>query len=283
MVEPKIEQLMFSFYCTHCMDTNESNEPIGGSIDDVYQHWRASHIVHISSKPFQFCVAEIAVCRFDNVSGTYRELLKHQQEVHPNEPLAIVSYDDRNRCGICHKPTEVDHFEKEHKTGLKKDVFNPMRLSDQKLDELLKIEIHKKRQCGHCSVIFETEEEMDTHHSIAHENMEKISNPYTDYQAPVLICGYCQTKVTRDDYFAHVKSHSYVFRCWKCTHQTNDLVDLVVHDKFLHERDTLDYHCSMFPDWIRAQFNDTKILFSNGLVVRNYNLIGTKFDDRLKT
>lgn len=195
--EIKTEQSMFFFYCAHCTDTKESSEPIGGTIDDVYQHWRTSHIINISSKPFQFYVAEIAACRFGDAVGTYRELLKHQQQVHMNEPFAIVNYDDRKRCGICQEAVDelIDHFEKEHKAIRKKEVFNPIRFSDERLDELLKIEIHKKRQCGHCVAVFETEDEMETHHTIGHENMEKISKPYADKQGTALICGYCQATV----------------------------------------------------------------------------------------
>lgn len=86
-------------------------------------------------------------------------------------------------------------------------------------------------------------------------------------------------KVNRNEYFGHIKAHPYVFRCWKCTYQTKDLVELIVHDKYSHERDTLDYHRSMFSDWIRQHFNNTKMIFPNGLVARNYNLLGTKYDD----
>ena len=109
--------------------------------------------------------------------------------------------------------------------------------------------------------------------------MEKISKPYVNYRRPFLICGYCHTSVSRDDYFGHLKTHPYVFRCWKCTYQTKDLADLIMHDKYEHDRDTLDYHCSVFPDWIKTHFNDTKMVFPNGLVFRNYNLLGSIFDD----
>lgn len=275
---------MFFFYCTHCLDANERNETselIGGSIDDVYLHWRTTHLIHIPSKPFQFYAAEIAVCRFGDAIGTYRELLKHQQQVHANEPFAIVNYDDRKKCGICQSETEdmVEHFETEHKGIFAKEVLNPIQLTDKKIDELLKIEIHKRRQCGHCASIFETEDDIDTHHSIVHENLEKIANPYVNYRRPFLICGYCHTSVSQDDYFGHLKTHPYVFRCWKCTFQTKDLADLIMHDKHEHERDTFEYHCSVFPDWIKTHFNDTKMVFPNGLVVRNYNLLGSRFDD----
>lgn len=272
---------MLFFYCAHCLDANESGESIGGTIDDVYKHWQSSHIINLPSKPFQFSVAQTAVCHFGDAIGTYRELLKHQQQAHSNESLAFVSYDDRKKCGICLTSFDsmVDHFEIEHKSILKADFFNPMRMPDQQLDDLLKIEVHKKRQCGHCDAIFETDNQIDIHHELGHENEEKITKPYTDNRGPFLICGYCQSNVERDKYVSHVKSHKYVFKCWKCTYQTKDLVDLVFHDSEVHERDTLNYHCSMFSDWLKSHFEKTKMVFPNGLELKTYNLFGTKFDD----
>lgn len=208
--------------------------------------------------------------------------MKHQQQAHAGERLAIVSYDDRSKCGICLKPaTEsiVDHFDLEHKSILQDTAFNPMRLSEQQLTELLAIDIHKKRQCGHCEAIFETEKEIDIHHSIGHENETKISKSYNDNRNPFLICGYCLHKVERDEYFSHIKMHPYVFKCWKCVYQTKDLVELIIHDRQLHERDTFDYHCTMFADWVRSHFFKTRIIFPNGLVLKLNNLLGTKFDE----
>lgn len=256
-------------------------ESIGGAIEDVYKHWQSSHLNQIPLKPFQFNVSEIAVCRFGDAIGTYNELVKHQQQVHSNEPLAIVNYDDRKKCGICLKTTNelIEHFQTEHKMLLQKEFFNPMQLSDVKLNDLLKIDIHKKIQCGHCDAVFETEDELHIHHSIGHENKEKISIQIIEKQNAFMICGYCQNKVNYDEYFTHFEQHPYVFKCWKCTYQSKDLVELVFHDKRIHERDTLDYHCSMFPDWIKAHFINTKVVFANGLVLCKYNLIGTVLDD----
>lgn len=260
------------------MDGNESGDWIGGAIEDVYIHWQLSHVI---SKPFRFYVAQTAVCQFGDAIGTYSELMKHQQQVHPNDIPAVVCYDDPKKCGICLKSVDVmhEHFEMEHKAITKKRLFNPMRMSDASLDELMKIEIHKKRQCGHCDAIFETENEIDIHHSIGHENMEKISIPYIDNGNPFLICGYCHHKIDREHYLMHIKSHPYVFKCWNCLYESKDLVDLVLHDQKMHDRNTLDYHCSVFPDWLNGFYNNTKMVFPNGLVLRNYNLIGTKFDD----
>lgn len=238
--------------------------------------------MNLSSKPFEFAVAQIGVCHFGDAIGTYRELLKHHQQNHAGERLAIVSYEDRKKCGICLKSlTEpiVDHFELEHKTVSQADTFNPMRLSERQLGELLAIEIHQKRQCGHCEAIFETENEIDIHHSIGHANEPKISKAYQDNCSPYLICGYCQYKIDRDTYFSHLKTHPYVFKCWKCSYQTNDLVHLIFHDKQKHERDTMSYHCAMFADWVRSHFYKTRIIFPNGLALKMHNVFGTQFDD----
>lgn len=272
------EHPKFFFYCAHCLDGNESGDWIGGAIEDVYMHWQLSHVI---SKPFRFYVAQTAVCQFGDAIGTYRELMKHQQQAHPSDIPAVVCYDDPKKCGICLKSVDVmhEHFEMEHKAITKKGLFNPMRMSDASLDELMKIGIHKKRQCGHCDAIFETENEIDIHHSIGHENMEKISIPYIDNGNPFLICGYCHHKIDREHYLMHIKSHPYVFKCWNCLYESKDLIDLVLHDQKMHERSTLDYHCSVFPDWLNGFFNNTKMVFPNGLVLRNYNLIGTKYDD----
>lgn len=244
----------------------------------MYKHWQLMHII---SKPFRFYVAQTVVCQFGDAVGTYRELLKHQQQEHPNELPAVVCYADRKKCGICLETVDSmsDHFRTEHKAIIKKELFNPLRLSDAHLDELIAIEIHKKRQCGHCSAIFETENEIDIHHSIGHEHLEKISKQFIDNGDPFLICGYCQHKVNRQQYLSHIKSHPYVFKCWNCAYESKDVIDLVFHDKKVHERNTLDYHCTVFPDWLNGFFNKTKMVFPNGLVLCNYNLIGTKFDD----
>lgn len=276
--EPVDQPLVF-YYCAHCLDTNESGESIGGTINDVYSHWQSAHIINL---PFQFSVAQIAVCHFGDAVGTYRELMKHQQQAHAGERLAIVNYQDRTKCGICLKSVGesiVDHFDLEHKTIAQADIFNPMRLSEQQLDELLAIDIHKKRQCGHCEAIFETENEMSIHHSIGHEHETKMSKPYNDNRNPFLICGYCQQKIDRTAYFSHIKMHPYVFKCWKCTYHTNDLVTLIIHDRQLHERDTLNYHCAMFADWVRSHFYKSRIVFPNGLALKASNVLGTKFDE----
>ncbi|XP_031636750.1 uncharacterized protein LOC116349467 [Contarinia nasturtii] len=281
--DTKQENSTCLFYCAHCIDTNASEELTGGSIEDVYKHWQTSHIGSTPSKPFQFCMAEIAACQCGDAIGTYRELVKHQQKLHSNEVLAFVRYNDRKKCGICLKSTDAltYHFESEHKAIMQSDMFNPMQFSDDTLDKLMKIDVHKykKRQCGHCEMVLDTEDELDAHHLIEHEHKKKISKQHTDHQNIYLICGYCQMKVIRDEYFGHVKSHPYVFKCWKCTYESKDLANLVLHDKNMHERDTLEYHCSQFPNWIKTHFNNSKIIFPNGLVLHNYNLANTKLDD----
>lgn len=224
----------------------------------------------------------LPVCQLCDAVGTYRELVKHHQQLHPMQSFAMVSNNDRTKCGICLKSSAdvTAHFESEHKAIAQSDFFNPMQFSDEKLDKLMKIEVHKKRQCGHCEMVVDTENELDAHHSTAHANKKKISKPHTDHQIIHMICGYCQTQVIRDEYFRHVKyEHPYVFKCWKCAYESKDLANLILHDKHSHERDTMEYHCKMFPNWLKTHFNISKVIFPNGLVMNNYNLIGTKFDN----
>lgn len=278
---PKPEFSSLFFYCTYCLDKTETSEPIGGTIEDTYKHWSSTHLTEVPSKPFQFSVAETAVCHQGDAVGTFRELLKHQQQTHPNEPFAIVCHNDGKRCAICWKTSKsmVDHFQSQHQKLLRRDIFNAMQLSDAKLCDLLQIDIYKRRQCGHCKNVFETEEAIEAHHAAEHNSKEQSFKPYTGNEDAYLICDYCHMKFNRDEYFEHFKSHPYIFKCWKCLYQSTDLSDLVLHDKYEHELETLDYHCSMFPDWIRSHFAESKMVFPNGLVARNYNLIGTKFDD----
>lgn len=277
------DQPSFFFYCEHCLEANESGgDLVGGTITDVHKHWQSSHLVHLPSKPFEFSAAQIGVCHHGDAIGTYRELLKHQRQTHSgSDSLIIVSYEDRSKCGICLKMPALmaDHFEAEHKTNSPAEWFNPMRFSDRQLDELLTIDVHKRLKCGNCDQIFETDNDFDIHHSIGHEGKPKLSMPHDEHADSHLICGYCQNKIDRDAYISHIKSHPYVFKCWKCSYQTNDLVNLVIHDKKLHERDTLAYHCHMFSEWLKSHFNKTKMVFPNGLAVKNFNLVGTKFDD----
>lgn len=275
--KPNLQFPTMFFYCTHCVD--ETGEAIGGSIEDAYKHWMSTHFTANPSKPFQFYVAEIAVCHLQCAIGTYNELRKHQQQVHPNEPFAIVSCADRRKCAICLKVPEsmVDHFKSEHDMILEKEFFNPMQLCDTNLNDLLQIDIHKKQQCGHCDGIFETEDAIELHHELKHETSEKL---YKQYNEEIfLICGYCQRQVTRDDYFNHFRAHPYALKCWNCIYESKDLTELIMHDKEVHDRNTLDYHCSMFSDWIKTHFTKTKTVFPNGLVLHNYNLVATKFDD----
>ena len=76
----------------------------------------------------------------------------------------------------------VAHFAAEHDGLLQSTLFNPAHLPADILSKLFVIDIHKKRQCGRCDMIVETQHEMEVH-QMAEHNGETISSEYFDWQS----------------------------------------------------------------------------------------------------
>lgn len=170
------------FYCVHCTDANELNGSCYGTIDDVYGHWLSGHTDLKNVKPFWFYVTQPCACFHCNAQANYHDMVKHHQNSHANDTLAMVRQSNRNECALCTYVGSdmVEHFVAEHDGLLQSQLFNPARLPESLLGDLFRIDIHKKRQCGWCSVIFETQHEIEAHHAIAHSNQVLKSNEYFD-------------------------------------------------------------------------------------------------------
>lgn len=162
------------FYCVHCTDANELNDSGSGSIEDVYGHWLSGHTDSSDVKPFWFYVAEIVACFHCDATFSYHEMANHYQINHSDEVFAIVRQIDRTKCALCRYSGDkmIEHFASEHEGLLQSKLFNPARLPEGLLSDLFAIDIHKKRQCGHCAAIFETQHEVEAHHSSSHDEME---------------------------------------------------------------------------------------------------------------
>lgn len=174
-----------TFYCVHCTDTNELNESTSGTIEDVYGHWLSGHTDSKNLKPFWFYVTGLVSCFYcDNISCNYFEMVAHHKQHHLDRKFVIVTPMDRNKCGLCQYGGNdmVEHFAAEHDGLLQSHLFNPARLSESLLVNLFGIDIHMKRQCGYCDLIFETQHEMEEHHSATHEH-ELISKEFFDSQS----------------------------------------------------------------------------------------------------
>lgn len=173
-----------TFFCVHCTDADKLNESTSGSIEDVYGHWLSGHTDLKNTKPFWFYVTGLVSCFYCEMSCNYVDMMEHHKETHSDKTFVVVAKIDRNQCGLCQYVGNemVEHFAAEHDGLLRSGLFNPARLSESLLVNLFGIDIHMKRQCGYCDMIFETLHEIEAHHSITHEN-EFISKEFFDSQS----------------------------------------------------------------------------------------------------
>ncbi|XP_031636729.1 uncharacterized protein LOC116349451 [Contarinia nasturtii] len=270
-----------TFFCVYCADTNNINESSCGTIEDVYGHWLSGHTQGMKKvNPFWFYVCGSLACFYCDFISNYQEIIKHHQHSHPNQTFVAVSPYDHKNCGLCQYVGDemISHFETEHNELVSSKVFSPARLSARLLVTLFAIDIHKKRQCGLCDIIYETQHEMEAHHSAQHTG-EMISNEFCDSQSAYVICDYCSSKVDGTKFFYHIENHRYELNCSKCDFITKNLVDLVIHEKDKHRTNALNYHCFEFGERLKKQYFNSKIVFGNGLILTNHNFKNTIYDD----
>ncbi|XP_031635005.1 uncharacterized protein LOC116348234 isoform X1 [Contarinia nasturtii] len=227
------------YYCGHCVDLPFAN------VHDVYNHWRANHERADDVKPFRFVPAELAKCRYCDVIGTFQGLKDHQAKQHSAMHFVIENLLDRSKCGLCLADCSDSfskHFENHHKSVLETNLFSPIVLSDYTVKKLRNIEEHKKRKCGHCTEIFETNDEFYKHHDTVHHPHNDISETFHDNESSHLICGCCNERLNRN---------------------------VKLFDHFI-EREI---------DSVEKSYWKTKVVFGNGLTLNKHNLLGTKLDD----
>lgn len=168
-------------FCVHCADANVSNKANKGTIPEVYGHWLSGHTDLTKVKPFWFYVSWPIVCTHCDTVCNYHEMIEHHKVCHPNETFAAVTTINHQKCALCEYVGDemVEHFTFEHEDLLQSQSFNPARIPEGLLGKLFAIDIHKKRQCGHCDVILETQHEMEAHHSAEHSG-HMISNEFVN-------------------------------------------------------------------------------------------------------
>lgn len=260
------------------MDPEDLSKSFNGTIDVVYSHWLAKHGNESVLKPFQFYAVALVNCFHCNIVGTYTDLVEHHQEVHLNERFAIVDRIDHTKCGVCHSQDDdlLEHFDKIHSDLA---AFNPIQYTEERIIELLIINIYKDPQCLRCMHIFKTQIELMEHYAVLHGGPMAVNDSASQILPLYFICGHCQKKVDRNRYMEHFKVHVYHFRCSKCSYRSVDLVELILHENNAHGLDTLNYHCKQFSGWLKNQYLNTNVVFDNGLILQNYNVAGTKYDN----
>ncbi|XP_031636871.1 uncharacterized protein LOC116349530 isoform X2 [Contarinia nasturtii] len=165
-VTVKLHPCTLKFACVHCEKSKSlSPDTCSDNIETIYGHWLSAHTDLPNVRPFQFYVTQLVACHFCDQLGPFHEVIQHQITSHPNNSRIIVNESIRHQCALCdHSEDLADHFEQTHKVV----IPNPFQVTDDVLDMLLKIDIHKKVECGHCNVVFETHHEFDHHHLMEH-------------------------------------------------------------------------------------------------------------------
>lgn len=269
------------YCCVHCQEkTNHST--LFSSIEDMYGHWLTTHTDMPNVLPFRFYVTEPMVCYRCGVMSTFSGLKTHFATEHPNESIVLHHHSNRKKCALCPYTGDLmaQHFENEHKLIVQSDVFNPICLTEECLNRLIAVNIHKKTKCIHCDDAFETDAELRVHLTRSHPTMKQESqNRFAD-QNVVVYVDCCQVKLTPINYLNHFLGHIMNFNCSSCPFTAQTISDIVCHEAHIHNRiDTVMERCAMYLDLARLHHFRTKILFGNGLVLINQNLLHTKYDD----
>lgn len=269
------------FYCDYCINSKDPNKVFCGSFDEVYDHWLSSHLNDSISQPFQFHAVGRLRCYHCGKLDSFQKLVKHHKTRHTNKMFAVSDQENMKKCGICRfkDGNLIEHFKCTHEAEFSSKVFNPVLYLEERIIELLNINAENEFHCIECNETFPTHAETYCHFAILHAGID--ANPFIGGQnnPAYLICGFCAKIVDVNQYLNHFKKHSYNFPCTTCSYRSSDLAELVFHQRTVHNSDTLDHHCSVFPDWLRNKNLNTKLVFNNGLVLKNCNVLGTKFDD----
>lgn len=273
-----------TFYCVYCFDRNDIDNSVSGTIDSVYEHWFFNHTNESISAQFKFYAIPLANCFHCNEIGIYGAIEKHHNLHHKGHRFAITDHNNPKQCGICQFKCDdmMEHFKWQHNLNSQPRVFNPILYSEQKIAELLTINVHKTHQCGDCNQKCENRIALTEHYVVSHREKTVNYIETIDNKQSVLahfFCGFCKQTVECNRFLAHFREHSYNFHCSQCPFQSDNIAELICHEKSVHKIDSLNYHCSIFPGWVKNKFFNTEMVFSNGLTLNTYNVLETKFDD----
>lgn len=262
------------FYeCEHCTGNYFS------SVEEVHEHWTKQHDTGDSRLPFHFLAIPLVSCAHCQCLSTFDGLRQHYVEKHPSVPFVAVNQMNQKECALCtFTGTSVtEHFYREHLAILKNEIRNPVRLTEDKIDGLLGINVKKKHKCTVCKAILENEEDMRNHALDVHNTFDFEPCEIFDNQSVQLIGNCCQTAVDQLTFFEHLASHKFWHYCPKCTFRTEDSFEFMNHGIEAH--DVHNDACTLNLKYLKEQYWSSKYVFGNGLVVNKCNLVGTSIDD----
>lgn len=262
------------FTCVHC-DAVGDVDNCWSTVKDVHLHWRSSH----PTKPFQFSAALLMSCHYCNFFSTFHGLKEHHEKKHPQKEFVLSDLIDQNRCAICEYVGDglVGHFKSKHELTVQINRLNPISLSNEIINKLTGININRKRECGHCQNIFETEADIKMHHQIEHNGLEMSSQKVFDKESFYVVTGCCQSTLEPHELLDHFEHHKFSVLCSKCHFETSELYEFINHQ--INEHELTKDADFLYKRFLFNRFWKTLLVFGNGLVLNKSNLVKTDFDD----
>lgn len=245
--------LYICFHCQKQVDNRMINVEPSKTIEEMRNHWQSHH----SSKPFLYHAIGLGACFYCEKVDTYLKLQDHHNANHPNKTFIVVDQRNRSKCGLCQLIfTNTDmqiHFKREHNFACLFGIFSPICFTQKEIDRLILNGIDSNGVSG---------------------NPKSVQH---------FICGHCsiQNSATTTSLKHHYEKDKFLFGCLHCQFSTKSKIELFTHDKDEHNTSNPHTkHLDAFRGRAHRHYLRTKIIFPNGLVLFNHNLLGTEFDDR---
>lgn len=208
--------------------------------NELRSHWQSQHSGN-EPQPFRFYAIEVLVCLCGQ-AGTWQELIEHHSHSHPEDVFALLNGIDKTRCALCafKGRTMKIHFRTKH---LIMSQWNRLHVSPENLHKLFAMNV------------------MDI-------NPNKTSHLN-------FIC--CNQHFHHNDFLIHTQSH--IIPCSVCVnHSELGVHNMLSHMREFHENFNLMKYLYHFRNDLKMKFLVTRVVFQNGVVLRNRNLLKTKYD-----
>lgn len=289
----KFDRFM-AYSCYWCHDSNNGTDPFKMDFifDDakaVHDHWSAEHNwlndeIDSTEKPFRFYVETLVKCNYCDVISTYKGLQEHTQHYHPKSSICFVNINASSECPLCdfngNSKALSAHFSDAHEAILTVNMINPNRFNRVTISRLLDIDVHKKSMCELCGESFNVEIEYRQHHELKHHGKPAQLREFVDNSCGGLLASCCETLITPQNFFNHLKIHNFHYSCKQCDVKLSNMEEAAHHDHARHDSEnSFEYRFSSLRRSLWKMFQRTKLLFGNGAVLYKHNVLGSTFDD----
>lgn len=247
-------------------------------VQDVFEHWKNVHNGD-ESLPFRFFAIPLVSCPYCNIMSTFQDLTNHFRQEHPDQLFVAVQSMTPKQCSLCNFSGYgvLDHFRREHGTILQENQINPVCLSDDTIDQLLKINVRKKFKCNRCDEAYESESDIRDHFLDEHSTLKFERIEFYDNQNVQLFSKCCNSEIEQITFFEHLVKHERSFGCPQCLFRTNDSFEFMNHGIEEHRNHT--DACTLELNYLKNWFWHSEYVFGNGLILNKHNLVGTTIDD----